>query len=69
MKKYGPRCPHCNRGGSLAVAHNAVVQNRGPEGILHVIGCTKCKWHRTSSHYKGISQYAQLKDIIKGGEL
>lgn len=65
MKEYGTHCPKCNREGCLAVAVDAVVTNPGPEGTLHVIGCTRCGWHRSSAHYKGINRYVQLRNIIK----
>ena len=65
MKEHDTRCPKCQRDGVLAVAVDALVQNPGPEGALHVIGCTVCGWTRSSVHYKGINRFVQLRTIVK----
>jgi Zn ribbon nucleic-acid-binding protein len=68
MEKFGTHCPMCNREGSLAVANDAIISNTGPEGPLHVVGCTKCGWTKASVHHDGISRFTQLRNIVKVGD-
>lgn len=66
MMKY-THCPKCSRCESLAVAEDAVIVNPGPDGAVHVIGCTKCGWNRTSTHIRGITKIVSLDKILSPG--
>jgi RNase P subunit RPR2 len=56
-------CPRCSR--ALAVAEDAIIPNPGPEGPLHVVGCTICGWHRTRTHIVGINRTTTLKHLLE----
>lgn len=63
MKGFITHCPRCHK--HLAVAEDAIVPNKGPEGPLYVVGCTVCKWSRTSVHRVGINRSTTLKRILE----